>query len=427
MKAACLQTVLLPLWALCLVTLAVGQPKAPRNCSRECGKFSGQLSEKKIRSYRLTEPGCKKQGTIFITLKALEICADSREVWVQKIKDKLDRKKATVVPPRGVTAAEEPGSPERHVGHPEVALSQTTAPNTFFQGTGTAIWERVHAPAARTDVSSKSPLGRQNPIQLSAGSTPVIQEEAVHSEVTPEANRESSNSIVSSTTVAAGVGSSQPTPHPTVQGTASPNSNSDLMAAAKGSNQSVLSTNGSLDTTSARANAPDTASSSSRSDLSSIWDNMKTTTVTETAPQTISFSTLSSTTAMDEDAFVHTNRVVGPSADVFGTTTFDYSSPVGKQEPSDTVVFTHQAFSGQARVQMITVRPKNLPSFLSKSQMHFVIPVSVVCGLTVSSVALVWLYLKFGVKPEETSREMVQGLLYQQAGHQENAYPMEVI
>ncbi|XP_066050767.1 mucin-1-like [Chamaea fasciata] len=427
MEAACLRTLLPPLWALCLVSLAGGQPKAPLKCSIECTGFTRQLPEKKIRSYRLTEPSCKKQATILITLKSMEICADSREGWVQKIKDKLDGKKATVVPSRGVTSAEEPGSLERHVGLPEVASSQTTAPTSFFQGTGTAVRERIRAPAARTEVSSKSPLGRQDPIQLPAGSTPVIQEEAVHSEVTPEAKRESSNSSVSSTTVAAGVGSSQPTPHPTVQGTASPNSNSDLMAAAKGSNQSLLSTNGALDTTSARANAPDTASSSSRSHLPSIWDSMKTTTVTETAPQTTSISTLSSTTAMDKAASVHTSRVVGPSADVFGTTTFDYSSPAGKQEPSDTVVFTHQAFSGQARVQMITVRPKNLPSFLSKSQMHFVIPVSVACGLMVGSVALVWLYLKFGVKPEETSREMVQGLLYQQAGHQDNAYPMEVI
>ncbi|XP_063266867.1 fractalkine-like [Prinia subflava] len=416
MKAACPQVLLPPLWALCLLTLAGGQPKAPRKCSMECRGFTRQLAEKLIRSYRLTEPSCRKQATIFITVKSKEICADSKEDWVQKIKDKLDGKKATVMPPHDVTSAEEPGSLERHVGLPEVTPSQSTAPTGFFQGTGTTVRERIHAPAARTEVSSKSPLGRQNPTQLPAGPTPVIQEEAAHSEVSPEAKRESSDSPVSSTGVAAGVGSSQPTPYSTVQGMGSPNSNSDLMA------------NGSLDPTNPRANTPDTASSSSRSDLPSIWDSMKTTTLTDTAPETTSISTLSSSTAMDKAASVHTNRVVGPSADVFATT-FDYSSPVGKQEPSDTVVSTHQAFSGQARVQMITVRPKNLPlpSFLPKSQMHFFIPVSVVCGLMVSSVVLVWVYLKFGVKPEETSREMVQGLLYQQAGHQDNVYPMEVI
>ncbi|XP_062356150.1 fractalkine-like [Cinclus cinclus] len=413
MKAACLQ---LLLWALCLLTLAGGQPKAPLKCSVECRGFTRQLPEKQIRSYRLTEPSCKKNATIFITLKFKEICADSNETWVQKIKDKLDRSKTTVMPPRAVTSAEEPGSVERHVGLPEMA------PTGSFQGTGTTVRERIHTPAARTEVSSKSPVGRQDPTQLPAGSTPVVQEEAVCSEVTPEAESESSNSPVSSAAVAAGVDSSQPTPHPTVQDKTSPNSNSDLMPVTKGSNQHVLSPNGSLDPTSARANTPDIASSSSRSDLPSTWDCMKATTATETAPEPTSVSPVSFTTAIDKAASAHTNRVVG-------TTTFDHSLPVGKEEPSDTVLFTHQSFSGQARVQMITVRPKNLPlpSFLSKSQMHFVIPVSVVCGLMVSSVVLVWVYLKFGVKPEETSREMVQGLLYQQAGHQDNAYPMEVI
>lgn len=431
MKAVCLQILLLLLWALCLVTLAGGQPKARLKCLKECISFTkAKLAEKQIRSYRRTEPSCRKEAIIFTTLKSKEICADPDEEWVKKIREKLDRKNATVSPlPRDATSPEEPGSVEKHVGLPEVAPSQATAPTSFFQWTGTTVRERIHSPAARTEVSSKSPLGRQDPTQLPAGSIPVIQEEAAHAEVTPEAQRESSNSPASSTTVAAGMNSSQPTPHPTVQDTASHNSSSDLMPATKGSDQPVLPTNGSLEPTSARANTPDTTSSSSRSDLPSIWDSMETTTVSETVPQATSVSTLSSTTAIDKAASVHASRVVGPPADVFSTRTFDYSLPVGKQGPSDTAASTHQAFSGQARVQMITVRPNNLPlpGFLSKSQMHFVIPVSVVCGLMASSVVLVWLYLKFGVKPEETSREMVQGLLYQQGGHQDNVYPMEVI
>ncbi|XP_039577181.1 fractalkine-like [Passer montanus] len=426
MKAACLQMLLL-LWALCLVTLAGGQPKAPVKCSDVCRGFAKRLPEKLISSYREIDPKCRRNVTIFTTVKSREICADSNEGWVQEIKEKLKRKNATVMPPRDVTSAEEPGGVERRVGLPELAPSQATGPTSFFQGTGTTLRERIHAPAATTGVSSKPPVGRQEPTQLPAGSSPVAWEEAAHSEVTPEAKAEPSNSPASSAAAAAGVGSRQPTPRPTVQDTASPSSSSDLMAAAGGSNQPVLATKGSLDP--ARASTPDTASSSSRSALPSIWDSLKTTTATETAPQTTPVSTLSSSTAIDRAASVHTSRVVGPSADVFGTTAFDHSLPVGKQEPSDTLVFTHQALSSQARVQMITVRPNNLPlpSFLSKSQMHFVIPVSVVCGLMAGSVVLVWLYLKYGVKPEETSREMVQGLLYQQTGHQDNVYPMEVI
>ncbi|KFZ66837.1 hypothetical protein N338_10222, partial [Podiceps cristatus] len=88
-----------------------------------------------------------------------------------------------------------------------------------------------------------------------------------------------------------------------------------------------------------------------------------------------------------------------------------------------------QAFSGQARTQVTTERPNDLPlpSFLSRSQMHFVIPVSLAGGLMACSVAAVWLYLKFGVKTEEISREVVQGLLYQKEGHQNNVYLMEII
>ncbi|KFQ89114.1 hypothetical protein N337_08265, partial [Phoenicopterus ruber ruber] len=88
-----------------------------------------------------------------------------------------------------------------------------------------------------------------------------------------------------------------------------------------------------------------------------------------------------------------------------------------------------QAFSGQARAQMTTEKTNDLPlpSFLSSSQMHFVIPVSLVGGLMACSVAAVWLYLKFGVKPEDISREMVQGLLYRKQQHQNNVCPMEVI
>ncbi|XP_071296742.1 mucin-1-like isoform X1 [Agelaius tricolor] len=433
MKTACLQMLL---WALCLVvTLAGGQPRAHVRCSNMCVEVSKKfIPERLIRRYYELDSTCRQNAackccpecTIFVTMKDKEICVDSNESWVKEIKDKLKRKDATVMPPRDVTSAEEPGSIERHVGLPELPPSQATAPAGFFQGAGTTLRERVHAPAATTEVPSKPPPGRQEPPQLPAGSSPVTQEEAVHPGVTPEAKGEPSSSPASSATVAAGLGSRQPSPRPTGQHTASPKSNSDLMAAARGSIQPVLATNGSLDPTGARANTPDTASSSSGSDLPSNWDSMRTTTVTETAPQTTSVSTLSSTTATDKAASVHTNRAVGPSA---GTTALAHSLPVGKQEPSNTGVFTHQALSSQARVQMITVKPNNLPlpTFLSKSQMHFVTPVSVVCGLMVSSVALVWLYLKFGVKPEETSREMVQGLLYQQAGHQDNVYPMEVI
>ncbi|XP_010281195.1 PREDICTED: flocculation protein FLO11-like, partial [Phaethon lepturus] len=437
------------------------QPKAPLKCSTECGHFTSEIAAKRIRSYRRTEPRCTKQAVIFITLKSVEMCADPEAEWVKKIVEKLDQKKATASPlPRDATSAAapiEPGVFQKHVGRTATAPSQATVPPGFFQGTGTTVLERIHVPAAGTEASSKSPPATQDTTQLLAGSSPVIREVAARSEVTPEGNRDSLKSPVPSTTFAAGMVSSQPTPHPPalvhgfdnavgsteepighgansvadLQDTTSPSSNSDPVAVTKASDHPALSTNESLDPTSARANASGTASSSFSSDLPSILDSMEIATVPAmpVPPETTSVSTLNSTTSIGKGPSVRTNKVLSSSADTFGTRTFDYSSPGGKQEPSDALAFTSQAFSGQARVQVTTERPNDLllPSFLSRSQMHFVIPVSVVGGLMACSVAVVWLYLKFGVKTEEMSREMVQGLLYQKEGHQNNVFPMEVI
>ncbi|KAM6065352.1 fractalkine [Theristicus caerulescens] len=460
MKTVSLQ-VLFVLRVLCLATLAGGQPKAPLKCSTECSHFTSGIAVKRIRSYRRTEPRCTKQAIIFITLKSMEICADPEAEWVKKIMEKLDQKKAAASPlERDATSAvapEEPGVFQKHVGVTVTAPSQATAPTSFFQGTGTTVLERIHVPAASMEASSKSPPAMQDTTQLPAELSPMIQEVAVHSEVTPEANRESLTSPAPSTAFAAGMVSSQPTPYPTalvhgfdnaigsteepvghtanamadVQDTTCPSSNSDPMAITKGSDHPVLSTNESLDPTSAKANTPDTASSSFSSDLPSILDSVEIATVpaTPVPPETTSVSTLNPTTAIDEGPSVHTNKVVSSSADAFDTRKFDYSSSVGKQDPSNMVVFTSQAFSRQARVQMTTERPNDLllPNFLSRSQMHFVIPVSVVGGLMACSVPVLWLCLKFGVKTKEMSREMVQGLLYQKEGHENNAYPMEVI
>ncbi|XP_029882592.1 fractalkine [Aquila chrysaetos chrysaetos] len=460
MKAVSLR-VLFVLKVLCLATLAGGQPKAPLKCSTECSRFTSRIAAKRIRSYRMTESRCTKQAVIFITLKSLEICADPEEEWVKKIIQKLDQKNAAASPlPRDATSAvapEEAGVFQKHVGHTVTVPSRATAPTSFFQGTGTTVLERICVPAARMEASSKPPPAMQDTTQVPAGSSPVIQEVAACSEVTPEANRDSLKSPAPSTTFAAGMVSSQSTPYPTalvhgfdnavgsteepvghtanatadIGDTTSPSSNSDPMAITKGSDHPVLSTNESLDPTSARDNAPDAASSSSSSDLPSLLDSMEITTVpaTPVPPEATSVSTLNSTTAIDKGTSVYTNKVASSSAGAFGTRIFDSSSPVAKQEPSDTTVFTSQAFSGQVRVQITTERPNNLPlpSFLSRSQMHFIIPVSVVGGLMVCSVAIVWLYLKFGVKTEEMSREMVQGLLYQNEGHENSVYPMEVI
>lgn len=460
MKALSFQ-VLFVLWVLCLVTLAGGQPKAPLKCSIECSHFTSPIAAKRIRSYRRTEPRCSKQAIIFTTLKSMEICADPEAEWVKKIVEKLDQKKAAASPlPRDATPAAAPEGPgvfQKHVGLTVTAPSQATAPTSFFQGTSTTVLERIHVPAARTEASSKSPPAMQETTQLPAGLSPVIWEGAARSEVTPEANRDSLKSPAPSTTFAAGMVFSQTTPCPTalvhgfdkavgsteepvghtanatadVRDSTSPTANSNPIAITEGPEHPVLSPNESLDPKSARANTSHTVSNSFSPDLHSILDSREIATVpaTPVPPVTTSVSTLNPTSATGEGPSVRINKVSSSSADAFGTRIVDYLSSIGKQGPSDMLVFTSQTFSGQARTQMTTERPSSLPlpRFLSGSQMHFVIPVSLVGGLMACSVAAVWLYLKFGIKREETSREMIQGLLYQKAADQNNLFPMEVI
>lgn len=390
----------------------------------------------------------------------MEICADPEAEWVKKIVEKLDQKKAAASPlPRDATPAvapEGPGVFQKHVGLTVTAPSQATTPTSFFQGTGTTVLERIHVPAARTEVSSKSLPAAQDTTQLPAGLSPVIWEGAARSEVIPEANRDFLKSPAPSTTSEAGMVFSQTTPYPTalVHGfvkavgfTEEPvghtadatadvrdltsTANSDPMAITEGSEHPVLSPNESLDPKSARANTSHTVSNSFSSDLPSILDSTEVATVpaTPVPPATTSVSTLNPTTAIGEGPSVHISKAPSSSEDALGTRIVDHSSSIEKQGPSDTLVFTSQTFSGQARAQMTTERPNilPLPSFLSGSQMHFVIPVSLVGGLMACSVAAVWLYLKFGIKREEMSREMVQGLLYQKEAHQNNVFPMEVI
>ncbi|XP_074008714.1 fractalkine-like [Numenius arquata] len=411
--------VLFVLRVLCLVTLAGGQPKAPLKCSKECGPFSSPIAAKRIRSYRWTEPRCHKQAIIFTTLKSIEICADPNAEWVKEILKKLDQKKAATSPlPRDATSAvapEEPGGFQKHVGLTVPAPSQNTAPSSFFQGTGTTVLERTHVPAARMQTSSKSTPAMQDTTQLSGGSSPVTGEVVAHSEVTPAANRDSLKSPAPPTIFATGVVSGQFTPYP--------------KALVHGFDNVVGSTTEPAGhSASTMADVQGTNSPASDSDPMAITKEITTVPATPVPPETTSVSTLNSTAAIDKGPSVHTNKVVSSFIDAFGTRACDYPSPVGKEEPSDTLVFTSQALSGQARARMSTERPNDLPlpSFLSRSQMHFVIPVSVVGGLMACTVAFVWLYLKFGVKTEEMSREMVQGLLYQQR-HQSDVYPMEIV
>lgn len=290
-------------------------------------------------------------------MKSKEICADPAANWARKIVKELDEEKATTSPlPHGAASAaapEELGVLQKHVGLPDTAPSQTTAPTSFFQGTSTTVLERTRVPAAGTEASITSPQATQHTTQLPAA---------------------------------------------------------------------ALSTDESMDPTSARADTPNAASGSSRSGLPSTLDGVEITTVpaTPVPPEASPVSTLNSPAAMDRGLSAQTNGAVSSSAGAFGTRALDYSSLVANQEPADTFVFTHQAFSGQARVQVTTQGPRDLPvpNSLSRPELPVFVPIAVVGGLVACGAAVVWHYLKFRVKPEGVAREMVQSLLYRKQGHE---------
>ncbi|XP_025959787.1 fractalkine [Dromaius novaehollandiae] len=464
MKTVSLQ-VLFVLRVLWLGTLTEGQPKASLKCSTECGHFTSKIPEKRIKSYRRTEPQCTKQGIIFITQKSLEICADPGEDWVKKVIWKLDQRKASAASPlpHAATSAavpEDSGIFHRHVGLKVTASSQATAPTSTFQGAGTTVSEGINAPPLRTEVSSKPTPAMQYITQFSTGSSPVVWEIAAHSEISSEANRDSTKAIAHSTTYAAGMVPNQSIPYSmalvhgfensvgsteepieyTANATAdvpdmtSPSLNSDPVSVTEASDHSVDSTGESLGPKSARATTADIASRHFNSDLPSILGSTEITTTPTTPfpavpPDATSVSTLNPTTVINEGFSAHTNKVFGSWTDAFDTGTSEHSSPLGKQDLPDTSAFTSQTFSGQARAQLTTKKPNEppFPIFLSRSQMHFVILASLIGGLIACSAAAVWLYKKLGIKKEAMPMETIQGLLYQQEGHQASVYPVGVI
>ncbi|XP_062442762.1 fractalkine [Rhea pennata] len=464
MKIVSLQ-VLFVLWVLYLGTLTEGQPKAPLKCSKECGRFTFSIPEKRIKSYRRTEPQCTKQGIIFITQKSLEICADPGENWVKKIIWKLNQRKASATSPlphadTSAAVPENPGIFHRHVGLTVTASPQAAAPTSTFQGAGMTILEGINTPILRTEMSSTPTPAMPSITQFSTGPSPVIWEIAAHSEKSSEANRDSTKAISHSTAYATGtvpnqsiaysmalvhglensVGSTEEPVGDNANVTSvvpdmtSPSLNSDSVSTTKASDHSVGSTDESLGLTSARANTSDIASKSLNSDLPSILGSTEITTIPSTPfasvpPDATSISTLNPTTVIGEGYSVHTTIFLGSWTDAFDTRISEHSSPLGKEDLPDTSAFTSQTFSSQARAQLTTKSPNDppFPSFLSRSQMHFVIPVCLVGGLIACSAATVWLYKKMGIKKKAMPMEMVQGLLNQQEGHQANVYPVEVI
>ncbi|XP_072202545.1 fractalkine [Excalfactoria chinensis] len=411
MRAASLQI----LFALRVLCLAGGQPKAPLKCSKWCGSFHRAIDERQIKSYRRTEPQCSKQSIIFTTKKLKEICADPNENWVKKVMKKLDQEKASaasLLPQPDTSAAAVPEEPGFF--HKQTALRVPTPPPA-------SAAPEAPVPAASTEETSKPTPAMQDTMHFSAGPSPVTSGAATHSEgqPTPYPTAPAHGSD----------GKEEPAGHTTdgvgdVQSTTS-TSNLEPASIPKGLDHPGLRTNNPLDPVSARGSTSGTAS---RSFSSALPSTLKSTEVSmaPSTPEAAPAPTQNPTAAIDKSLYVHASNNFSSSA--FGTGTSDHLLPLGKQGPPDTLVFTTQMFSGQARPQA-TRSPSDSPalSSLSGSQMHFVIPVALAGGLMACGVAAVWLYTKFRVRPETTSREMVEGLLYLKEGQHDNVYRMEVI
>ncbi|XP_065590331.1 mucin-2-like [Cyrtonyx montezumae] len=384
--------ILFPLMVLSLATMAGGQPKAHLKCSQGCTSFHRKIDVSRIKSYRWTEPQCTRRdpAIIFTTKRLLEICANPEEPWVMEIMQKLDQKKAlaaSLLPQAATsTAALEPE--EQGVFHKHTGLQVPTPPQA------TAISE-ADRESLSSPVLSTTAVGRPSPYPTA-----------------PARGSDSTEETVGFATTAAG----------DVQDAIS-TSNSDPTSISKGLDRPGLPTNDPLSPVSASGGTSGPALSFS-SALPSTLSSAQVSTVPSTPDAPV--PTQNPSADISEGPSVHANKNFSSSA--FGTGTFDHLLPLGKKDPPDSLVFTSQMFSGQASVQA-TRSPGNLPapSLSHGSQAHFVLPVTLAGGLIACSVAAVWLYTKFGIRPETKSREMVQGLLYQKDGHHDNVYPMEVI
>ncbi|XP_027703266.1 C-C motif chemokine 3-like [Vombatus ursinus] len=78
--------------ALCCQVYSSPDGPATPTC---CYDFtSKKIPSKLVVSYGVTSSRCAKQGVIFITKQGYNICANSKEQWVQHVMKQLDSKKA---------------------------------------------------------------------------------------------------------------------------------------------------------------------------------------------------------------------------------------------------------------------------------------------------------------------------------------------
>ncbi|CAM2100887.1 unnamed protein product [Caretta caretta] len=189
-----------------------GQPKAPVKCKKLCTKFSStEIPQKRLKTYRKTEPSCPKAAIIFVTQKNKEFCVDPEASWVKEAVRQLNQASAPLNPPlsstvKSAVVQEGAGVFHRLVGD---AVSKPTPPSIPARpthGAGTPVSQAIHVPVVRMEESNIAILTGQEAKRSSTKSSSALQATVTPSTIHPEPVANGSKvSIRSITTPAADV------------------------------------------------------------------------------------------------------------------------------------------------------------------------------------------------------------------------------
>ncbi|CAM4620992.1 unnamed protein product [Lepidochelys olivacea] len=490
-----------------------GQPKAPVKCKKLCTKFSStEIPQKRLKTYRKTEPSCPKAAIIFVTQKNKEFCVDPEASWVKEAVRQLNQASAPLNPPlsstvKSAVVQEGAGVFHRLVGDAVSKPTPPSIPARLTHGAGIPVSQAIHVPVVRTEEPNIAILSRQEAKRSSSKSSSALQATVTPSTIHPEPVANGSKvSIRSITTPAADVPDStssrfhsDPTPvmkssesfvgsrnkstgstiSPTtdIPGTAPSRFHSDPTPVIKGFESPIRPTYNSVGST-RNQTADGLASAPSRliSDAPSIVNGPE---IAELSPTFLTIPSplesvpskpvigLASMGQVTENATMKPTAVLKGSDTTNGSTphptspggesssvspnsgderdavsdstadahTGSYLSPLGERDPSrafpesispaETSELSFKSFTLQNRAE----EPSDGPlasSILPASQTHILKLALLVSILGICSAA-VWMYVKPKDCPEESAKEMVQGLLFNKQRSRTSEYAMEAV
>nr|XP_008175835.1 fractalkine-like [Chrysemys picta bellii] len=463
-----------------------GQPKAPVKCKKLCTKFSQKIPQTLLKTYRETEPSCPKAAIIFVTRKNREFCADPEASWVKEAVRQLNQASAPLNLPLSSTVTSAvvgkgPGVFHRLVGNAVSTPTQPSVPANPIHGAGTPGSTKSSSALQETVTPSTThpePVDNGSEVSIRSITTPAADvpdstSSRFHSVPTPV--MKSSESFVESRNKS--TGSISPTTD--IPGTAPRRFNSDPTPVIKGFESPIRPTYNSVGST-RNQTADGLASAPSKliSDAPSIVNGraiaklsptfLTTPSLLESVPskpvtglastgQVIENSTMKPTAVLKgsdatqgstphptspggESSSVSPNS--GDERDAVSDSTADartgsYLSPLGKKDsprsfpesisPTETSVLSFKSFPLQNRAEGPSDGPL-VSSILPASRTHILRLALLASVLGICSAA-VWMYMYLKVKgcPGDSTKETVQGLLFNQQGSRTNEYAMEVI